>query len=56
MLKRLVKQRKPSRLLAKKSLKKKTGEYEAKTGDWKYSPKTGGSRPKREGWNLNSLF
>ena len=27
-----------------------------KTGGRKYSPKTGGFRPKREGWNLCSLF
>ena len=30
----------------------KTGEYWMKTGGRKWSPKTGGFRPKREGWNL----
>ena len=33
----------------------KPGEYLAKTGGQKYSLKTGGFQPKREGWNLHSL-
>ena len=34
----------------------KPGEYLAKTGDRKYSPKPGGFRPKGEGWNLHTVF
>ena len=30
----------------------KPGEHLAKTEGWKYSPKTRGFRPKREGWNF----
>ena len=52
----LVKQREHYLSLARKIEFQKPGESLAKTGDRKYSPKTGGSLPKREGQNLRSLF